>query len=63
MGGYTRAASGQRLGKYVPVATDTNTTIEEVRFLRSSCRDFISKGQDYSLDTARDLHTAMYTIV
>jgi hypothetical protein len=30
MGGYTRAVSGQWLGKHVPTARDTNTTTEEL---------------------------------
>jgi hypothetical protein len=30
IGGYTKAVSWQRLGKHVPAATDTNTTIEEM---------------------------------
>jgi hypothetical protein len=30
MGGYTRVVSAQRLGKYVPVATNTNATIYEL---------------------------------
>jgi hypothetical protein len=29
MGGYTRAVSGKRLGKNVPVATDMNVTMAE----------------------------------
>jgi hypothetical protein len=45
MGGYTRALSGQRLGKHVPEATDTNATIEEPCFLCGPCRDVKSKGQ------------------
>jgi hypothetical protein len=35
MGGYTRAVSGQRLGKHVAVATDTNATIEKLFSMRS----------------------------
>jgi hypothetical protein len=48
MGGYTRAVSGKRLDKHFPEATDTNATIEELCFLCSPCRDFMSKGQVYS---------------
>jgi hypothetical protein len=44
MGGYTNADSGQRLGKHIPAATDTNATVEELCFQLSPCRD-ISKGQ------------------
>jgi hypothetical protein len=32
MGVYTRAVSGQRLGKHVPAATDTNATMEMLCF-------------------------------
>jgi hypothetical protein len=32
MGEYTRAVSGQWLGKHVPAAKDMNTTTEELRF-------------------------------
>jgi hypothetical protein len=49
MGSYTRAISGQRLGKHFPAATDTNATIEEWGFLLGPCRDVISKGQGQSL--------------
>jgi hypothetical protein len=45
MGGYTRAVSGQRLGKHVPAATGTNATVEELCFLCGPCRDIVSKGQ------------------
>jgi hypothetical protein len=45
MGGYTRAISGQRLGKHIPTTTDVNATIEELCFLCGPCRDVISKGQ------------------
>jgi hypothetical protein len=38
--------SAQRLGKHMPVATDTNSTIEERCFLCGPCRD-ISKGQSW----------------
>jgi hypothetical protein len=31
MGGYTRAVSGQRLGKYVPATTDTKATMVQQR--------------------------------
>jgi hypothetical protein len=51
MGGYTRAVSGQRLGKHVPSARHeyNNGTAEERCFLRGPCRDVISKGRGYSL--------------
>jgi hypothetical protein len=56
MGGYTRDASGQRLGKHVPVARHqvlNNATVGLQQwkncFLPSPCRDVISKGQDQSL--------------
>jgi hypothetical protein len=39
------AVSGQRLDKHISAATDTNSTIEERRFLCGPCRDIISKGQ------------------
>jgi hypothetical protein len=39
------AVSGQQLGKYVPVAKNTNATIKELCFLYGPCRDVISKGQ------------------
>jgi hypothetical protein len=42
---YTRVISGQRLGKHVPVAKDTNVTIQELHFLCRLCQDVISKGQ------------------
>jgi hypothetical protein len=42
--GYTREVSGQRLGKHVPAATDTNATIEEPCFLCGPCRGVIIKG-------------------
>jgi hypothetical protein len=42
---YTGTVSGQRLGKHVPEATDTNATIEELCFLCGPFRDVISKGQ------------------
>jgi hypothetical protein len=29
---YTKAVSGERLGKYVPAATDTNAIIKELFF-------------------------------
>jgi hypothetical protein len=45
MGGYTRAVSGQRVGKHFPAATDTKATIEERCFLCGSCRDVLSEGQ------------------
>jgi hypothetical protein len=45
MGKYARAVSGQRLGKYVPAATDTNATIETLCFLCGPYHDVISKGQ------------------
>jgi hypothetical protein len=48
MGGYTRAVSGQRLGKHVPAATDAHAT-EERRFLRGPCQDVISKRQGLEL--------------
>jgi hypothetical protein len=47
MGRYTRAVSGQRLGKHVPAATNTNGTIEELCFLCGLCRDVTSKGQGH----------------
>jgi hypothetical protein len=46
MDDYTRAVSGQGLGKYVPAALDTSATIEDLCFLCGPCRDVISKGQD-----------------
>jgi hypothetical protein len=44
---YTRVVSGQRLGKHVPSATDTNATIKELYFLCGPCRGVISKGQGH----------------
>jgi hypothetical protein len=49
MGGYTRTGYGQRHGRHVSTATDTNATIEERCFVCGPCRDFIRKGQGYSL--------------
>jgi hypothetical protein len=43
---HTKAVSGQRLGKHIPAATDTNATIEELCFICGPCRDIISKEQD-----------------
>jgi hypothetical protein len=46
--GYTRAVSGQRLGKYFPAfkhERDDGTKIEELCFLCGLCLDVISKGQ------------------
>jgi hypothetical protein len=37
------AFSGQQLGKHVPAATDTNSTIEERCFLCGLCRDVIAR--------------------
>jgi hypothetical protein len=48
MGGYISAVSGQRLGEYVPAATDTNA-IEELRFLRVRSLGVINKGRGWSL--------------
>jgi hypothetical protein len=52
MGGYTRAVSGQRLGKHVPAARQQSlnnakvgTTMEDMCFLCGLCRDVISKRQ------------------
>jgi hypothetical protein len=45
MGGCTRAVSGQRLGKHLPVAADTKAAIEELCFMCGPCRDVISKEQ------------------
>jgi hypothetical protein len=45
MGGYTKAVSGQRPGKYILAATDTNATTEELCFLCGPYRDVTSKGQ------------------
>jgi hypothetical protein len=50
-------ASGQRLGKHVSAATDTNPTTEVRRFLCGPCGDVISKGQslvDSELSSARE---------
>jgi hypothetical protein len=44
MGGYIRAVSGQRLGKHVTAATDTNATREELCFLCSACRGCYKQG-------------------
>jgi hypothetical protein len=35
VGGYIRVVSGQRLGKRVPAATDTEATVEELCFMWS----------------------------
>jgi hypothetical protein len=43
MGGYTRAVSGQRLGKHVPAAADAHSQ-EEQCFPHGPC-DVISEGQ------------------
>jgi hypothetical protein len=45
MRGYTRAVSGQRLGKQYPASTDTNITIEEPCFLCGQCGNVISKDK------------------
>jgi hypothetical protein len=45
MGGYTRAVSGQRLGKHFLAETDPNATKEELCFLSGPYRNVISKGQ------------------
>jgi hypothetical protein len=37
------AVSGQHLGKHVPVAMDTNATIEERCFLCGPCREVITR--------------------
>jgi hypothetical protein len=42
MSGYARVVSGQRLGKHVPAATDTNATIEELCFVCGPCRNIIT---------------------
>jgi hypothetical protein len=42
----TVAVSGQWLSKHVPMAMDTNATMEEWCFLCDLCRDVISKGQN-----------------
>jgi hypothetical protein len=47
MGGYTRAVSGQRLGKHVLAATDTNPIIGDC-FLCGPCRYVYSKGRGCS---------------
>jgi hypothetical protein len=39
----TAAVSGQQLGKHIPAAMDTNTTIEERWFLRGLCRELITR--------------------
>jgi hypothetical protein len=49
MGRHNGAISGLRLNKHVPAATNTKATIEELCFQSGPCRDFISKGQGYSL--------------
>jgi hypothetical protein len=43
MGGYTRAVSGQRLGKHVLIATDTKATIKELFSMWSASR-FYKQG-------------------
>jgi hypothetical protein len=48
MGRYTRAISGQQFGKHIPVATDLNTTIEELCFLCGLCQDVVSTEQGVS---------------
>jgi hypothetical protein len=40
---------GQRLGKHVHAATDTNATIEERCLLCGPCRDVINKGKSKSI--------------
>jgi hypothetical protein len=35
MGGYTRAVSGERLGKHVPAETDMNATIDVFYVVRA----------------------------
>jgi hypothetical protein len=40
-----KALCGQRVGKHVPAATYTSSTIEELCFLCGSCREIIRKGQ------------------
>jgi hypothetical protein len=37
MGGYSKAVSGQRLGKHVAAETDMNATTEELCFLCGPC--------------------------
>jgi hypothetical protein len=43
MGRYTRAFSGQQLGKHVTSATDMNTTVEELCFPCGPCQDVIAR--------------------
>jgi hypothetical protein len=40
-----KAFSWQRLGKHVPFANDTTSTIEKLCFVCGPCRDIISKEQ------------------
>jgi hypothetical protein len=50
----TAAVSGEQLGKHVPAATNTHTTIELLLemgcYLCGQCRDIISKEQSQSAD-------------
>jgi hypothetical protein len=48
-GRYTKAVSGQRLGKHVPAATDMKAKAEELCLLCGPYRDIISKGQGPNL--------------
>jgi hypothetical protein len=43
------AVTTQRYGKHLSAATNPDTTIEELCFIRGPCRDVISKGPSFSL--------------
>jgi hypothetical protein len=59
MGGYTRAVSGQRLSKHVPllgsrflIMRQLDATVKELCFLCGPCRDVISKEQSQLRDSS-----------
>jgi hypothetical protein len=53
MDGYIRDVSGQRHRKHVPAAKDTNTTIEELCFMRSVPR-YIKQGTRLKLSQLQE---------
>jgi hypothetical protein len=71
MGGYTRAVSGQRLGKHVPLAIQqslNNATVGlqqwEKCFLRGSCREVISEAKLESIHSVNKLFiTYLYILL
>jgi hypothetical protein len=53
IGGYTRAVSGQRLGKHVPTATDTKATREKLFSMWSVSRCY-KQGTRLELSSVRE---------